>query len=293
MAPRSLDEPRYKAGVGTVRLSDGVTAYRVEGDAGPWVVLVNGLLTPMYGWEPLSRALGKGGFRVLSYDLFGRGFSDRPGVTYDLSLFTRQLLELTRALDIPAADYVSWSMGSVICSQLSLEHPERVRRQVFIAPGLFVDPPVLLRVISRVPFATRIIAALVYVVTEVLPSQHMVRPGRFPRYRARLREQLRYRGTASSFASTVTNYPFGAGPEFRRAGQHPRPVLLVWGDRDSGTRYSNVPRVQEIFPHAELLTFHGARHAPHLDHAEQANAAILAFLRRDLASSARSSLRTD
>jgi pimeloyl-ACP methyl ester carboxylesterase len=276
----SLDTARLREGVRTIGLSHGLTAYRVEGDEGPWVVLVNGLLTPMYAWEPLSSALAEARFRVLSYDFFGRGLSDRPDATYDLAFFTRQLLELTQALEIQVADYVGWSMGSVICSQLALDHPERVRKHVLIAPGLFVDPPRVLRLVSRLPFASKIIAALVHVVTEVLPTQHMVHPARFPRYRARMREQLRHPGVAASFASTVTNYPFGAGPEFRAAGEHPRPVLVLWGDEDSGTLYANARRVEQLFPRAELLTFRGARHAPHLDHAVEANAAILDFLRR-------------
>jgi pimeloyl-ACP methyl ester carboxylesterase len=277
----SLENAREAAGVKTVRLSHGRTAYRVQGETGPWVVLVNGLLTPMYAWEPLASSLADAGFRVLSYDLFGRGLSDRPTLTYELGLFTRQLVELTQALDISFADYVGWSMGSVICSQLSLEHPDRVRSHVLIAPGLFVDPPLVYRLVSKLPFASKIIASLAPVVTEVLPTQHMVYSSRFPRYRSRMREQLRYPGVAASFASTVTNYPFGAGPEFRPAGAHPRPVLVLWGDRDSGTLYSNASRVREIFPRAELLTFRGARHAPHLDHAEEANAAIVSFLQRD------------
>jgi pimeloyl-ACP methyl ester carboxylesterase len=276
----SLERARVRAGASTARLSDGVTAYHVQGERGPWVVLVSGLLTPMYPWEPLSAALAAGGFRVLRYDLLGRGLSDRPDVRYDLALYVRQLRELTRELGIEAAHFIGWSMGCVICSQLALEYPALVAKHVLIAPGLLVDPPRILQLVSKLPFSNRIIGAFAHVFTEVLPAQHLSRAGLRPQYKRRMREQLRHPGLRSSFASTVTHYPFGAGPEYEPVGRHPRPVLLLWGDRDIGTPYSNAPRIQAIFPRAELVTFRGSRHGPHVDRPEEANATILEFLRK-------------
>jgi pimeloyl-ACP methyl ester carboxylesterase len=285
----SLERARQQAGVRTARLSDGVTAYHVEGERGPWVVLVNGLLTPMYPWESLSSALAAAGYRVLRYDLLGRGLSDRPALRYDLALFTRQLHQLTRALGIEAAHFVGWSMGCVICSQLALEHPELVQKLVLIAPGLFMDPPLVLRVASRLPFSRHIIGAAARVFTELLPWQHVSQAALRPAYTRRLREQLRYPGLGDSFASTVTHYPFGAGPEYRSVGDHPRQVLLLWGDRDTATPYANAPRVLALFPRAELVTLRGARHAPHVDRAGATEAAILELLGRQMEESRRAS----
>src|SRR5439155_24983892 len=124
---------------------DGVTAYHVHGDAGPWVVLVHGLVTPMYAWESLATALAAAGFRVLRYDQLGRGLSDRPRAQYDLPLYVRQLRQLLAALDIASAHVVGWSMGSVVASRFALESPERVRSHVLIAPGLLVPQPLRLR----------------------------------------------------------------------------------------------------------------------------------------------------
>jgi pimeloyl-ACP methyl ester carboxylesterase len=279
-AGSSLERARQQAGARTARLADGVTAYHVEGERGPWVVLVNGLLTPMYPWEALSTTLAAAGYRVLRYDLFGRGLSDRPALRYDLALFTRQLYQLTHELGIDAAHFVGWSMGCVICSQLALEHPDLVQKHVLIAPGLFMDPPLVLRIASRLPFSRRIIGAAATVFTELLPMQHLSQAALRPAYTRRMREQLRHPGLADSFASTVTHYPFGAGPEYRSVGDHPRQVLLIWGDRDTGTPYANAPRVQAIFPRTELVTLRGARHAPHVDQPQATEAAILGFLGR-------------
>src|SRR5690606_38411716 len=76
--------------------------------------------------EPLSHMLSQRGFRVLRYDQFGRGLSDRPSMTYDSALYTRQLEELTRHLGIERMHLVSWSMGGIIASHYALAAPNRV-----------------------------------------------------------------------------------------------------------------------------------------------------------------------
>ena len=76
-----------------VQLSDGCTHYELgnsllpagapfgdnkgKGVRAP-VVLVHGFSVPYFIWDPTFEFLTKSGFRVLRYDLFGRGYSDRP-----------------------------------------------------------------------------------------------------------------------------------------------------------------------------------------------------------------------
>ncbi len=278
MPPESLAAARAAAGADTARLSAGDTAYCVHGERGPWVVLVHGLVTPMYAWEPMATALAAAGFRVLRYDQLGRGLSDRPDVRYDLALYVRQLRELLHELAISEAHVVGWSMGCVVSSHLALQAPELVQRHVLIAPGLFLEPPRRLRIIRRLPFATRIIAAQASRFLDALLAEHVTEPARFAWYRDRMREQLGFPGFARSFASTVRNFPWRAGPELRAIGAHPRRVLVLWGDDDPATPYANLRRVQDLYPRAELVTFAGARHAPHVEYADRANAAIAEFL---------------
>jgi hypothetical protein len=96
-----------------IKLSDGYVHYELSGpEDGPVVVLIHGISTPYFIWDDAQSALTKAGFRVLRYDLYGRGFSDRPNVTYDEQLFDRQLLELLSALKIrEPADLVGSSLG--------------------------------------------------------------------------------------------------------------------------------------------------------------------------------------
>src|SRR5258708_5112381 len=99
-----------------VQLADGVTHYGLAGPSdGRTVVLVHGFSVPYYIWDPTFAALTQGGFRVLRYDLYGRGFSDRPAIRYDADLYVRQLRELLGALKIDGpVDLIGVSMGGPV-----------------------------------------------------------------------------------------------------------------------------------------------------------------------------------
>jgi pimeloyl-ACP methyl ester carboxylesterase len=97
------EETRAALGGSFIALPEGVTHYELGGppDGRP-VVLVHGFSVPLYIWGPTFEALVGAGFRVLRYDLFGRGYSDRPPVKNNVDLFDGQLHALLDALEIPS-----------------------------------------------------------------------------------------------------------------------------------------------------------------------------------------------
>jgi len=173
---------------------------------------------------------------------------------------------------------IGWSMGAVIASHLARTAGDRVDRLVLIAPGLFLDKPRRLALVERLPFATRILGAQASRFIDRLIGEHLTRPEGFTAYRDEMHEQLRFPGFARSFASTLKNYPWQAGPELRELADLPRRVMLLWGDDDPSTPYTNARRVLDIYPRAELVTFAGARHAPHVEFGDRAARAIREFL---------------
>ena len=97
---QTLDETARKQLGGTcIQLSHGITHYKLEGeDDGKPVVLVHGATIPIWTWDGLASDLVSAGRRVLSYDMFGRGYSDRPHVIYDQTLYRQQIFELAIAV---------------------------------------------------------------------------------------------------------------------------------------------------------------------------------------------------
>ena len=71
-----------------VELTHGAVHYELTGNPdGPLVVLVHGFSAPSYMWDKNVPALVEAGYRVLRFDLYGRGYSARPSTKYDTQLF--------------------------------------------------------------------------------------------------------------------------------------------------------------------------------------------------------------
>lgn len=113
-----------------VQLSQGKTRYQDVGPKdGPVVVLVHGMAMSMFVWERVVEPLVASGFRVVRYDLFGRGLSDKPAVVYNLALFEQQWLDLLAHLQISGPIYlVGTSMGGAIATHITATYPEQIGR---------------------------------------------------------------------------------------------------------------------------------------------------------------------
>jgi Alpha/beta hydrolase family len=106
-----------------VALSHGFTNYEIMGPTtGPVIVLIPGISIPRTVFARTVAPLAEAGYRVIAYDLYGRGFSDRPRVRYDAALFNQQIDDLLQALRIdgPINLVGLASAGSRRCSTLSV-----------------------------------------------------------------------------------------------------------------------------------------------------------------------------
>ncbi|MEP1767083.1 MAG: alpha/beta hydrolase [Sulfitobacter sp.] len=123
-------------------LSQGVTHYQLTGPMeGPLVVCVHGLTTPSFVWAPLTKRLAEDGFRVLVYDLYGRGYSDRPEGAHDKLFYNQQLDDLLSFLDIDAPFHLfGYSMGGAVATGYAAANLTRVRRLVLLASAGMVTP---------------------------------------------------------------------------------------------------------------------------------------------------------
>lgn len=128
---------RDRSGGHFARLKDGVTHYRWHGpDTGPVVVAIHGLTTPAVVWDAIIPTFTDRGFRVLSYDLYGRGLSDAPKAPQSVDFFVSQLVALLddQAIEAPAT-FVGYSMGANISASFAAENPARVDRMIVVAPA--------------------------------------------------------------------------------------------------------------------------------------------------------------
>ena len=109
-------------------------------DDGEMVVLVYGFFVPAYIWDPTFESLTSDGYRVLRFDLYGRGHSDRPDAVYTIPFIADQLDQLTRALSVDTPfNLLGLSMGGPITAQFANQYPGKVKCLVLIDPMVF--PP--------------------------------------------------------------------------------------------------------------------------------------------------------
>lgn len=247
-----------------LEVTDGVIHYRLEGpEDGPLVVLVHGFSTPSFVWDGYFKPLTEAGYRVLAYDNFGRGLSDRPRAVYDADLLDRQLVELLDALKVDRrVDIVGYSMGGAIATIFTSRHAERVRSLTLIAPaGLGVamaDGADTLRRPLIGDWIVRLFGTRIFYGAAAQEAKSAPNPGAFLEG---FNRQLEYRGYGDALLSTMRHYPLtGSDAAFADVGRSTLPVLVVWGEADEVVPYAHAAKLMELMPQAQLRSYAGAGH---------------------------------
>jgi pimeloyl-ACP methyl ester carboxylesterase len=266
-----------------IALPGGMTHYQLVGPAGGQVVvLVHGFSVPSYLWEHNISALTNAGLRVLTFDLYGRGYSDRPQTLYTLDLFVRQVDDLLSALKIDRpVDMVGLSMGGYIAAAFANQHPDRVRRVALLAPQVtamgsdpllgFVTVPVLGEYLFTVYIGP------VYMAGDQNDFADYRQAGN---WRERYLDAMQYSGFRDALLSTLRNMPGDPFVEYRKLGALGRPVLLLWGEEDRTIPIENAPKVSAAIPQAELHVIAGGRHLAGFEFPEKVNPLLVEFFKR-------------
>ena len=131
------DAARADAPGAFIDLKHGRIHYRYFGpQTAPLAVCVHGLTTPSFVFEALADGLVAKGYRVLVYDHYGRGFSDRPTAAQDREFFVSHLDELLNALgEHEKFLLIGYSMGGAVAAAYTAAFAQRVRNLVLVAPA--------------------------------------------------------------------------------------------------------------------------------------------------------------
>ena len=126
--------------------SDGVALavheWPGKGGARKTVVGIHGLTANHRCWAPMVDVLTPA-YRLVAYDLRGRGDSDKPTTGYSLATHGGDLAALLDHLGLRSAVLAGHSLGAAIALRFAVDHPTRVRRLILIDGGLDVRAEVL------------------------------------------------------------------------------------------------------------------------------------------------------
>jgi|SRR5579872_1628279 len=111
----------------------------IEAGKGEPVILMGGLSGHAESFIRNVMPLAHAGFRALSIDAIGHGFSAKPlDVDYHAPLFVEHLKRFMDSLDLKRAHLVGQSLGGWTACRFALQYPERVRSLTSITGAGFL-----------------------------------------------------------------------------------------------------------------------------------------------------------
>lgn len=272
---------RHHAAGEFISLPGGITHYDLAGpENARTLVFIHGFSVPYFLWDQNFDAMAQAGFRVLRYDLYGRGFSDRPEQHYDADLFDGQLSQLLTTLKITEpVDLIGTSMGGPIAVTFAARHPQQVRTVSLFDPAYHTGgaapwqlrTPIVGEYLNCVEIAPHLVEA------QRLDFRH---PENYPEYFIRYEQTTHYKGFRDALLSTARYYlRRNDVPDYQRLGQSGKPVLLVWGRFDEDVPFALSAEVRKQVPQAEFHVVEDAAHLPYYEHPDIVNPLLVEFIK--------------
>ncbi|KAF8165947.1 Alpha/Beta hydrolase protein [Crassisporium funariophilum] len=284
----SIYPEEYYPGGGYATFPNGKVRYWLLGpEKGKKIVLIHGLSIPAIVWKDVAPSLAARGFRVLLYDLYGRGYSDAPQTTYDANLYTSQLALLMQYLRWDKANIVGVSMGGGIAAAFTSQFPHLVDEGVCLiaCAGLmessdisrtakFMSSPLVQTVASSTPVRKYLQRLTNQTVGQDMPESNVIleivrlQSAHLPGYNAALSSSLRdgpIRGQAAAFKSK---------------GFEGKKVLIIHGTKDNTVHPKYATRIANLLPQStekKLVTVEGAGHDVTVSHATEVGGALADF----------------
>ncbi|KAI1414752.1 alpha/beta-hydrolase [Hypoxylon sp. FL1857] len=120
-----------------------IRVYEWGPENGDRVLLVHGISTPTVALGDLGHEFAGRGYRVMLFDLFGRGYSDAPNdLDYDARLYVTQILLVLASSKVPWTKFnlVGYSLGGALCVSFTRYFPHLVNSLALVANGGLIRP---------------------------------------------------------------------------------------------------------------------------------------------------------
>lgn len=256
-----------------IKLKDGFTHYQLAGpDTGKVVVLLSGFSVPYYIWDGTFEYLARHGYRVLRYDYYGRGYSDRPDSVYNKAFYFNQINQLISALHLKTPFHLAGiSFGGRLATDFTSQYPALVDKVILLDPGYHEMEP------DKPQAVTRYYETIHPRERAEVQMADFKYPERHPDWIAKYKVQMQYKGFINALISTMYNYQCdGRASNLRLNNQH-KPVLLIWGREDTTDPFSYSDSIRTVL-NAQFFPVDDAGHLPSVEQPGIVNKRILAFL---------------
>lgn len=239
------------------------------GEGDDVILLLHGTGRSVADWqEGLAERLAQNN-RVLGFDYYGHGLSDRAhSRRYGIALWAQQAVDVLDALKIERVTVVGHSVGGCVAAIFTADHPERVDRAVFIGHGIAMDP---IQTVPLIPGFGEIRMARTAIFSDVFSPEHerrLMAAYAIRGTRAALLTFLRRQYTIDGLRLVTGTYE-----EIRR------PVLQVHGTEDASIPIAAARKLSSRIDAVNFLAVAGVGHDVHIEAPVRLAEAIENFVR--------------
>ena len=254
------------------------TRVRVGGDPqNPPVLLLHGISRSLEDWSALFVRLTPR-YRVITLDMPGFGFSARPPEATLAALATGVAQTLDALGETRSCHVIGNSLGGAVAMQLLTAHPDRVATLVLLnSAGFGSEVTPLLRMLSvpglgrylathSTPAGARLMERQIFADPALATPQrveHALAIAAQPDSGTFLHEATGHLGTVRGVANRWRHDLLTA------AAAHPRPTLIVWGDKDRILPAHHLDAARRHFPAAQTHVFAGTGHMPQIERPDE------------------------
>jgi 3-oxoadipate enol-lactonase len=243
---------------------------RVDGTAGPWVLLSNSLAADLTMWDDQVELLAQGR-RVIRYDTRGHGGSEGPAGPYDFALLVADMIAVLDHAGADRADVVGLSLGGMTALGLALAHPERVGRMLVCDARADAPPPFVAGWDERIAIVEeKGTGALVGGTLQRWFTQ-AASPGVIERAGAMIRGTSANGYIGCARALQGLDY-------LRHLGGMTVPVTYLVGAQDMGAPQAAMQAMADATPGGRLIVLPDLAHIPNMENPGVFNAALAAWL---------------
>jgi 3-oxoadipate enol-lactonase len=252
--------------------------YEVRGDGEPLLLLMGlGGGSSMW-WQQMD--LFSHWYQVVAFDSRGVGRSDKPDTAYSMDMLAKDALAVVNGLNLAPAKVYGLSMGGMVAQELALNYPDAVSglvlgatfcggvhsvtasretiNQLFNLLNLPLDD--MVRVLTALTFSDSFAAKHPKVIEEWMAKGAEAPPSP---------QDFKRQAEATTRFDTYERLP-----------QIKVPTLVIAGTGDRLIPVENSRILASRIPNAELVLLQGAGHGYLWEAAEDANRAVLNFLKR-------------
>ena len=267
------------------QLSDGKVRYEIGGpETGEKVVLVHGLIGHFHVWDYQFKFLVEQGFRVLRYDLYGRGFSERVKGEHGSELFMSQLKDLLEHVKFNVPFHlIGLSMGGAISTRYTSHHPELVK-SLFLADCYGIPTPndPGIRVVQPKIIGEALIGTFGGPILSRAPIKGVFDKKKHKGFAKWFSAPMVIKGSKRALLSTLRNFMLeNHVPHYERINKLNIPKLILWGKEDAVLPYHYGQKIHALVPNARFEVFENCGHVPQFEEPEKFNQLVVSFIKEN------------